>query len=202
MEGTREVMSYHKVMTNWLRLICLITALARAFPLANAQSPRISSVQQLTIEDSNGKTIGRIIGGVGLNNIESVGASNLAIRAVVLLRIDQLVLPVAVSRERFYGGGALYYQSENCVGSTFFPTLTSTSEPSNLVPRVAVGTPGQTVYFQPASAEPTQTTIKSISQGVDGCINQTFNNVSAVLAQPLIDLSTVFTPPFTLKAAP
>jgi len=170
--------------------------------LGRAQQTKVKPVQQLRVVDARGKTVGTAIGAIGLNNMEIEGASSLSIRTVVLLQMEETLVPVAVGKNGFYGGGILYYQSDNCDTAPWFPVTTSASEPSTLLPRVAVGPPGQTVYVQKPDSTAQSITIRSIWQPPLPCHNQTFNNVSALPTESLADLSKEFTPPFSLKAVP
>ena len=74
-----------------------------------AQQPRVRSVQQMVVEDNNGKTVGRVLGGVSVYNIESANSIDMNMRTVVVLQADQTLVPVMVGRDRFYGVGGLFF---------------------------------------------------------------------------------------------
>lgn len=181
--------------------ICLVAALSSG-ELSFAQQAKVKPVGRVVIVDSKGKTVGSILGGVGFN-IKVIGGvpPNLGIRFVVLLEVDEQVVPVAVFRDRFSGGGGLFFESENCLGTPWLITNTSPNEPPNLLPQVAIGPPGQTLYVETPGASPQSVTTKSLLVGFSTCSNQTFQ-LSLLPAQALVNLETVFTPPFSLRAAP
>jgi len=169
-----------------------------------AQQPRVRSVQQMVVEDNNGKTVGRVLGGVSVYNIESANSIDMNMRTVVVLQADQTLVPVMVGRDRFYGGGGLVYELENCSGIPFFSlgsVIPRQTDAPSLLPRTAIGPPGQTVYTAVPGAVPRAISKKSVLE-FGRCSNETGNVPNAIPTQPLVDLLTVFTPPFTLKAVP
>ena len=169
-----------------------------------AQQGRVRPVQQVTVEDSTGKTVGRTVGAINVYNIESSASTDMNMRTVVLLRVDQTLVPVMVGRDRFYGGRGLLYESEDCIGTPslhFDATLPETDAPS-LLPQVAIGPPGNTVYMAIQGVARRTITVRSGLEFGLRCVNRTVTDVPVLPTQPLIDLLTVFTPPFSLKAAP
>lgn len=165
---------------------------------------RVQPVQQMTVEDAGGKTIGRVIGAISVSNIESANSLNLKMRTTVLLQVDGTVVPVMVGRDRFYGGGGLVYESEDCLGTPFFSPgapLPETDAPS-LLPQTAIGPPGQTIYMAVPGAAQRAISKRSVLEFGLRCTNETGDIPNAIPTQPLVDLLTVFTPPFSLRAAP
>jgi len=160
------------------------------------QQPRVRPLREVMVVDSKGKLVGATVGGMGMLTV----GSSLQIRFIVLLQLDGLVVPVAVGRDRFYGGGVLYFEAEDCQGTPWFPVDTSSSE-TPILPRVGVGPPGQTLYIE-APSPPQPITVNSLLHDFSTCTNETFDDVSAQRANPLVDLTTEFTPPFSLRAAP
>lgn len=179
-------------------------------PLTSAQFPqrgqraKIKPIGQLAIVDSNGRIVGAALGGISNHSREIEGGSSLRIRSIVLLKVNQQVVPVAVGRDRFYGGGGLFFESENCQGNAWLIEETASSEPPPLLPRVAIGPPGQTIYVEAPGGTPQSITTMSGWSDALGCVNQifAFDQVKVIPADPLVDLETEFTPPFSLKAAP
>ncbi|OFV97707.1 MAG: hypothetical protein A3H28_12335 [Acidobacteria bacterium RIFCSPLOWO2_02_FULL_61_28] len=172
--------------------------------VAFGQQTRVRPVQQLIVADSSGKTIGRVLGGMNIYNVESFASTDLNMRTVVLLQVDQTVVPVMVGRDRFYGGGGLVYESENCMGTPFFSPgvrLPETDAPS-LLPLTAIGPPGQTIYIAIPGAAPRAISKRSVLEFGLRCSNETGNIPNAIPTHPLVDLLTIFTPPFSLRAAP
>ena len=195
-------------MRNKLRLIrtmglCLLGMMSVP-GVAFGQQTRVRPVQQLIVADSSGKTIGRVLGGMNIYNVESFASTDLNMRTVVLLQVDQTVVPVMVGRDRFYGGGGLVYESENCMGTPFFSPgvrLPETDAPS-LFPLTAIGPPGQTIYIAIPGAAPRAISKRSVLEFGLRCSNETGNIPNAIPTHPLVDLLTIFTPPFSLRAAP
>ena len=158
----------------------MVNALARAIPSLTicfligwasegvifGQEGRVRPVQQVTVKDSRGKTVGRAFGGVNVHNIESSASTDLNVRTIVLLRVDEHIVPVMVGRDRFYGGRNLLFESENCVGTAWLPppadpTLPETDAPS-LMPPAAIGPPGNTLYVATPGAPSRPITISSL----------------------------------------
>ena len=168
------------------------------------QRGRVQPVQQMTVEDVSGKTIGRVLGAISVSNIESAASLNLKMRTIVLLQVDATLVPVMVGRDRFYGGGGLVYELEDCLGTPFFSPgvpLPETDAPS-LLPQTAIGPPGQTIYMAVPGAAPRAISKGSVLEFGLRCTNETGTIPNAIPTQPLVDLLTVFTPPFSLRAAP
>jgi len=173
-----------------------------------AQPSRVKPVQQVTIEDSKGKTVGRALSGGGFQKAVLENPNTIApfinIRTTVLLQVDENVVPVAVGKDAFYGGFGVWYESENCVGTPWVwvgqnppPNL---ADPPSLLPRVAVAPPGQTIYIVVPNAEAKVLTFKSAN--LLGSCTSASADFEALPTQPLIDLLTVFTPPFRLRTTP
>ena len=167
-----------------------------------AQPPRVKPVQQLVIEDRAGKTVARVIGGISVSNIQDEVNINLLMRTFALLQIDQTVVPVLIGRDRIYGGAGLIFESPNCMGIPYMnPGRPSIEiDPPSLLPLTAIGPPGQTVYVAIPGAAARPIVKKSVLEFGLRCRNETGNIPEATPTQPLIDLLTVFTPPFSLKA--
>ena len=199
-------------MTNAFRKVICTLAI---FLLANvtlggmtyAQQSKVKPVGRLVVEDSKGKILGTTLGGTNVNNIELPGGIALNVRFIVLLQVGENIAPVMVGRDRFYGAGAAY-ELENCMGTPSLTIDSSTSEADflSLLPRVAIGPPGNTIYMAIPGAVPRPITITSVLEpSVEfphRCRAVTPTTRDAVPLQPLVDLLTEFTPPFTLKAAP
>jgi hypothetical protein len=120
-----------------------------------------------------------------------------------LLRVGQNLVLVNVDKDGFYGG-TLYFESTNCSDTPWFRFPDPGGRPS-LLPQTAIGLPGQTLYSERAGGLTQTVTLRS-KMGQDlFCLNNNFFSpitVQGLQAQPLVDLLTVFTPPFSLRAAP
>lgn len=161
---------------------------------AFGQQGKVKPVGRVVVVDSNGKIVGATLGGTSI-----IAPGNPEIRATVLLDIDQHLVAVNVARDRLYAGVILLFDSEGCTGNAWYVTDSSGLPP--LLPRAVIGPPGRTVYVERQDA-PVQT-VMTKSRFINGneCVNFTFS-LPVVPAQPLVDLLTVFTPPFSLRAAP
>ena len=164
-----------------------------------AQQGRLKAVQQLTVEDSKGKLVGRVLGGFGASNMERQDLPYLEVRTTVLLQFDQMVFPVAVSKDRFYGGFGVWYELENCKGPGWVPFIEPANqyEQRSILPRIVVASPGQTVYAVIPNSIPKVLSFKSVNF-FDSCSPGTAS-FNALPVQPVIDLLTEFTPPFSIK---
>ena len=155
------------------------------------------SINHVIVVDSKGKAVGATIGGISLITVHSVRGTQ--VNPTVLLRVGQHLAAVNVDRDRFYGG-TLYFQSENCTGTPWFRVPLSEGRPS-LLPRVAVGPPGQTLYIETPGAASQEIPVNSKMDEDLSCPSWV-TTIPAIPGQALVNLLTVFTPPFSLRAAP
>lgn len=182
-------------------LLAIACLAALGFKLLSfAQGQGVKPVGHVTVVDSRGKTVGAALGGVGLITVAS--ARGTQIHPTVLLRVGDRLAAVNIDRQGFFGG-TLFFQSTDCSGTAWFPTPPLGGRPS-LLPQTSVGPPGQTLYMEAAGAIPQTVTLNSrVGEGFS-CTATFFSpiTVSAVTAQPLVNLETEFTPPLSLRAAP
>ena len=162
------------------------------------------SVNHAVVVDSKGKTVGATIGGVGL--VTSRFTRGTQIHPTVLLRVGQHLVAVNVDRDRFFGG-TLFFESPDCSDTPWFPDPPlELGGRRSLLPQTAIELPGQTLYVEkPGAVSPTVTLRSRRGEGFSSCVGENSYSpitVPAVQAQPLVDLLTVFTPPFSLRAAP
>lgn len=146
----------------------------------------VKPIGSLNAYDANGKRIGQVI---DLNNGQG---------STVFVRIGGTPTYLTVGPSSMWAGNPeLSYQSTDCSGAPFirvanslFPTL------------VATGDPGLTVYV-PQSGQTAQTiTIASVTENLQPSQCQPLlhsQQIQAFPAVPVIDLSTVFTPPFSVR---
>ena len=138
------------------------------------------------VVDSAGTVVGSITG-------FTVDGPRLVLPQVVLQRDGRLV-GLLVHPDRFEGSGqSLAYASMDCTG----PAWLSGPFATLILPGTIEG-PGQTVYIPDPSATPGLVTAQSILQ-MGTCFTFQFDVSSAVPAIPLVDLNTLFIPPFSLK---
>lgn len=191
-------------MTNKLKAsigLVLISVLV-APPFRNAavrEQARVKPVGHVVVVDSKGKMVGVTLGGLGLQNVSETQGGR-ALRPTVLLRVDEELAAVNVARDRFFGGN-LYFESEDCAGNPWLLAEPLDGFPSPLLRHSAVAPPGQTLYLQAPGATPQPLTAKS--RFLDGLACENLNvSLIAAPALPSVDLSTIYTPPFNLRAAP
>lgn len=169
--------------------------------LLTASFQRLQPTQQLTVYDADGKKVGVVTGG------DPVGGS---FRPLVPLKIDGIALMLGVLRDGFTGHATIAWESTDCTGTPFLQITSPgyTSQPSSF-PLVGVGLPGNTVYVEDGPVRPIA--IRSYStiplQGPGTPLHQCvrpqaeydpYIRVSAP-ARPLIDMNTLYTPPFTVR---
>jgi hypothetical protein len=101
--------------------------------------------------------------------------------------------------QTWFGANGFVFESDDCSGTPFL------SVPDGLLlPNTVVSTPGMTVYVPDQSAPARQVVVRSsisVEFGAPGNCSKVTINVSASPAIPLIDLLTVYTPPFRIVFA-
>ncbi len=186
-----------KAFEKSIRMAAGVFVVAAALTVsAFGQQPKVKPVGRVVVVDSKGKIVATNLGGMGIP-----GAHN-DVRPTVLLEVDGLVVPVNVARDQFFAGAILNFEGENCTGKAWYP-----AESGQLVlfPRAVIAPPGQTLYVDRLGSAPQSITIRSrfinghINRGE--CVNFTQTFPTEVPMQPLVDLLTVFTPPFSVRAA-
>jgi hypothetical protein len=97
----------------------------------------------------------------------------------------------------------LSFESDDCSGAPLMVDFTGPANENRLLQNTVVALPGMTVYVADQSTGPRQVEVRSfLSGGEASAICQTFPaSRSVVPAIPLIDLLTVFTPPFRIVFA-
>lgn len=142
----------------------------------------------LTIFDANGVTIG-----------ESIGLSFQG-NPIVSMSIEGQVVVLGVREDGFFNVGRVgpYFDGLDCTG---IPLITRRETENNLLTIVKVNAPGQTLYIEDSTAVD-EIEVQSLlfqdfaDPRVSGCFNTGgFTGVSVI---PLLDLDTLFTPPFTV----
>ena len=135
------------------------------------------------VVDGNGQRVGNIIG-VDSNT------------PVVLLNAAGQLFSLKVTKDSFIGTNAtVFFQEPNCSGQAMVASF------GGMLREAEVGPLGSTVYTAvDPNAEPTTFPGASRYQTLDGvCVNVVGDVTDALLASPLIDLDTVFVPPFQVQ---
>jgi hypothetical protein len=131
--------------------------------------------------DAQGKKVGRVV---------DVNSS------VVSLRVGATTTRATVFADglRVDNGGYPYFESSDCTGPAFIPVL-----PDNLWSRL-FATGGTTVYGSQPNAAAQTITVGSAQPGPCETAAQIGppSQIQAFPAVPVVDLSTVFTPPFSI----
>ena len=171
--------------------VCLWPAAA-----ALAQKPTVKPVGQVVVVDSKAKIVGHAMGGLGVNFLTAVGDQ--PFEPTVLLQVDEHLVAVHVARNRLFGR-TVYFESENCQGT---PWLFASPSIESLLSLVGIAPPGNTLYLPPATVVSQQITVRSfLSSGTCNSLSFSFTT-NAVPGEPLINLDTVYTPPFSVRAIP
>ena len=151
-----------------------------------AAGPAGAKGPAVVVVDSTGKTVGYVIGKVGSTQPVSVA-----------IDINGQVFDIIVTREGYWRQNKyLFYAETNCLGQAYIPDDSTLGPfPTSFVTYNNIlfsGTGGHqlTVYYN--SSEEQQT---------DGCQSSggTRETKNAVPASPIIDLDTLFTPPFHVE---
>lgn len=167
------------------RLVSTIIALAWStlllpFAAASVDAAQLKQVSKLVVFDANNKKVGEA-------NFQADDGVQ------VVFEVDKSIFFVRIKREGFFSDETLYFESSNCSG----PVLDDVDD--DLVREALIGPPpGNTVYLPNIHATPRTYTIRSeFNEDEDGlCRTVTPYDAIKVSTIPIIDLSTVFTPPF------
>lgn len=170
---------------------------------ALAQRPSVKPVSQVVVVDSKGKIAGHGMGGLSPDFVRlwSVGDS-FPFAPTVLLKVGEYLVALQVARNYFFAD-VVYFDSANCQGTVWL-LAHPYSHVEPILPQVATGPPGNTVYVPEPNAAPRQVALKSYINNRGGdCVPMSFvTQRPAIPGQQLIDLDTVFTPPFSVRTIP
>lgn len=149
--------------------------------------PAALGIQPPAVYDANGKKIGEAaFGGGG-----------------VFFRFDQYVTALPVTPAGVFGRPEtyLYWTSTDCSGTIYVEAQSLNA----LFPVTWIARPGQTLYFPDRQSTPQRITYFSVFSKEDpkqrDCImvTGTLSEKLLVPAIPLVDLDTLFTPPFSVR---
>lgn len=173
------------------RFLLAIGAMAiSALQVSAAGAQSFQPIDQLAVVDSNGKTVGKLI------DLYKGNSGS----AIVALKANDFIFTVWIHRDAFEAAD-LCFESADCSGPAlscdcFDPPLLGAAQ-------AVISTPGNTLYAPAAGATPRPVTLQSTLSSDGTCQNLAggFTCDVALPIQPLIDLNTVFTPPFRLVAS-
>ena len=183
------------------RIIVSLAAIGLLLPLA-ASAQKLRPVQQLTVYDADGNRVGVIIGAETEYD---------AFHPLVPFKVDDVPFMLSVFRDGFAAQEVVVWESTDCSGAPFIPIGTPDYPITrSSLPIVALGVPGSTVYVEdgavttigvrsystmpinaPRNVPPLPT--RCAAPGIVPWIRQ------VVPARALIDMNTLFKPPFTVR---
>ena len=112
----------------------------------------------------------------------------------VVLQKDGLLVGLTVGPGGLEGsGGSLFFDQAGCQGQAYLSGPFDT-----LILPGTIEVPDQTLYVPDLSATPGLVTVRSFLQ-IGTCFTFQFDLLTAVPAIPLVDLGTLYTPPFSTK---
>ena len=160
--------------TLWLALVA-VAPTAWAKPIRPAE---------LHAYDANGKKIGRVLDVNGPNE------------ATVGVRVNGTTTLLTVHRDVLWTAPSLAFQSTDCTGTPYIRAASN----SLLDSVTATGDPGLTVYVQQPGQPVQAITVGSETINLQPTECQMHSQtIQAFPAVPLIDLNTLFTPPFSIR---
>jgi hypothetical protein len=146
-------------------------------------------IDQLSVVDASGKTMGKL-----LDLYKGNSGS-----AIVALKANDLIFTAWIHRDGFETGD-LCFESADCSGPAF--ACDCGDAPLLGAAQAAISAPGNTLYASAAGAIPRPVTFQSEIYSDGTCQNVFGGSCDAALpVQAMIDLNTMFTPPFRLVAS-
>jgi hypothetical protein len=116
---------------------------------------------------------------------------------ILAFEVDRQPFLLDLFQQNLSGTSAVWYDSSDCSGP---PLLATSLNP--LFPSSGVSAPGHTLYLPEPDAEPVTINPFSGSQvaGDGTCARSSvLTPILFIPAQPIIDLDTLFTPPFSVR---
>lgn len=147
--------------------------------------------EHLTVFDKNDVKVGTVIS-IADENENPVW---------VALKIDETVILVRVFRYGFKGPSTAqaFFIEQDCQGTPFLQS-DRVQGAAQMLPSVFIASPGQTVYVLNPDELSTTFYPQSKLSGNGSCEKlNLLNPLTLRPAKPLIDLSTIFTPPFSIQ---
>jgi hypothetical protein len=175
--------------------IALAGLLVLVLPLDASPGGRPNAREKLVVVDANGKQVGTVVGSrltqvtiaLSVNGRHALLHVASAVESPVFPGTTLLVPPIQ-------GARLLRFESRDCSGPPFL--LSSANE---LLDLAAVASPGMTLYLPVVPrAAPTRIVWNSYREDTGGChtMEQPMLSDAHVPAAAIVDLLTLFTPPF------
>jgi hypothetical protein len=172
-------------------IVGLVTSLMAQAVFAASQEP-LKSLSALTVVDAHGTKVGQVI---SLRTLPTI----LVFTAVVAFEVAQQPFVLLVSPSGYNASGpAVFFASGNCSGT---PLVSAQLVVISIIELAAVSAPGHTVYLSDPDATP-QRFIPFVGTQLapDGtCQPANFDNIEMLAARPVVDLDTLFVPPFSVR---
>ncbi len=185
--------TFQQSLKHLLLIAVVITMLT---PVVYAKKPTtLQSISNSVVVDSTGKTVG---------NVNTLLVGN---EAVVVFNIDGYTVTLTFTHSNILGscgqGGGLaagpFFTSGDCSGTPLICSQPDAVLPSSTVSAPALGIPGNAVYVSNGTPINFSIPFSGSLLFPDGsCISNTLIG-TYVPAVKVIDLTTVFTPPFSVQ---
>lgn len=146
------------------------------------------------VVDANNNVVGQVVGTSGYPQTQIFTPP--PYNAVVALNISVPSIVVQVTTTHILGNAELLFTNSSCTGQPYF-TVYDVNFPFKLFPLVGVGN-GATLYAPQASSAPVSiaTPYSLLFTGTCYSRGSSVDYSTAIIADPIIDLSTQFTPPY------
>ena len=174
------------------RIMLIFTAALLAVSVPSATSAQTTKgLEELKVVDATGKQVGTW-----------VGVTTNATIPVVALEASGFVFAIQVRGDRFEGQEdvtVLFFEEDetnNCSGTVLL------DKPGGwpfALPLLAITGPNNTVHLVEPDAIPQPTLVLSALDQAGNCFSR-IRNINALTTQEVVDLFTLFTPPFTTEA--
>jgi hypothetical protein len=175
-----------------LTLVIAVTLVLASLTAAFAAPPVLKDRNSLTVVDAHGVKVGDLFSGDTINGF-------------LAFEVDQQPFVLRVSPQGLAGAfTTVVFNSNNCSGPPLIFRRDETTFPAAflLYPANAIDGPGRTLYLEDPAADPFVLQTFSGSQlDVDGTCRPASTTDPSVFVpvQPIIDLDTLFTPPFSVR---
>jgi len=184
---------FSRVRWPLLGLVLVFTGTATAGQKAG---PIVKPVTKLIVHDATGKKVGEV------QDSSYPGGT-----AFVPVSINGSVYVLSLTGPNELGGDSTatfrYYQSQDCSGVAWLP-VGGPYVQTWPFPQTVILTPGRTLYeVLPARAEEPPVNSQISNDGLCSTVGARDYPIRWLApTKPLVDLSTVFTPPYSIKAKP
>jgi hypothetical protein len=179
------------LLTLVIAVILVLVSLTATFAAQNVLKDRNS----LTVVDAKGTKVGELF---GVSGPFSSGG-------LMVFEVDQRLVVLGVDALGLSASGAtVVFQSATCTGLPFLMLIDNQLAilPRNFFAVRGIGGPGHILYLEHPEAEPfVLDPFSGWRLNPDGICSPTSRSdaVTLIQAQPVVDLDTLFTPPFSVR---